>query len=180
MPANMPPDQIAIWRKVKDAVVSAALWLLIGWFSAAYYYRPTAVPCSRPVPAAVPVVPAPAPAPAPDPPAPAPPPALPAVAHKGHFTVSLIEPRYPSPASAAVRDQLAGENWMPLDTSYRSYTEGQNQLTALGFVPYFKSADLPIVFLQEDGPTGAPIIGSMKSPASADAVLSWVRGFRGP
>lgn len=110
----------------------------------------------------------------------APAPIAQAPAHKGHFTVSYIEPRYPSPASAAVRGQLAGEDWAALDATFRSYTEGQGQLTTLGFVGHFRSADLPIAFLQEDGPGGAPIIGSFRSPASGDAVLAWVKEFRGP
>jgi hypothetical protein len=97
----------------------------------------------------------------------------------GHFTVSYIEPKYPSPTSAAVRDGLAKVKATGIDTTYRSYVEGQEQLTTLGFTTYFKSADLPIVFLQEDQAAGSPIIGSMKSPASAEAVVSWVRGFRG-
>jgi hypothetical protein len=94
--------------------------------------------------------------------------------------VSYIEPRYPTPASAAVRDGLAQVKATGIDTTYRSYVEGQQQLTSLGFTPHFKSSDLPIVFLQEDTPAGSPIIGSLKSPASADAVVKWVLGFRGP
>jgi hypothetical protein len=170
----MGPDQVVVWRKVKDAITTAALWLLIGWFSAAYYYRslqPAAVPFPSPAPAPV-GPPAPALPPAPAPPA--------APVHTGHFTLSYIEPKYPSPASAAVRDGLAQVKATGIDTTYRSYTEGQTQLTTLGFTPYFTTADLPIVFLQEDGPTGSPIIGSMKSPASAEAVVAWVQGFRGP
>jgi hypothetical protein len=93
--------------------------------------------------------------------------------------VSYIEPRYPSPASAAVRDGLAQVKATGIDTTYRSYIEGQEQLTTLGFTPHFKSADLPMVFLQEDTPAGSPIIGSLKSPATADAVVKWVLGFRG-
>lgn len=116
-----------------------------------------AAPISAPV---VPVAPAPAP-------------------HMGHFTVSYIEPKYPSPTSAAVRDGLAKVKATGIDTTYRSYVEGQEQLTTLGFTAYFKSADLPIVFLQEDQAAGSPIIGSLKSPPSAEAVVAWVRGFRG-
>lgn len=115
--------------------------------------------------------------PAPRPVAPAP--IAQAPAHKGHFTVSYIEPKYPTQASAAVRDGLAKLKATGIDTTYRSYIEGQAQLTTLGFVPYFKPADLPIVFLQEDQPGGSPIIGSLKSPASADAVVAWVQEFRG-
>ena len=163
----MEPDKVAVFRKVKDALTSAALWLLVGWFSAAYYYR--SLP---PAPVPVPVAP-PAPVPAPAPIAPA------APVHGGHYTVSYIEPKYPSPASAAVRDGLAQVKATGIDTTYRSYIEGQQQLTTLGFDRYFKSADLPMVFLQEDGPTGAPIIGSLKSPASAEEVVAWVKGFRG-
>jgi len=170
----MQPDSVAVFRKVKDAITTAALWLLIGWFSAAYYYR-SLPPAPVPIPAPAPVPdgpPAPVPAPAPIAPA--------APVHMGHFTVSYIEPKYPSPASAAVRDGLAQVKATGIDTTYRSYVEGQTQLTTLGFDRYFKSGDLPIVFLQEDGPSGSPIIGSLKSPASADAVIQWVKGFRGP
>jgi len=121
--------------------------------------------------------PRPAPSPAP---LPAPPPApAPVAAHTGHFTVSYIEPRYPSPASGAVRDGLAKTDWTPLDATYRSYTEGQSQITSLGFTPHFKTSDLPIVMLQEDGPSGSPIIDKLKSPPSAEAVVNWVKGFRG-
>ena len=168
----MQADQVVVWRKVKDAVATAALWLLIGWGSAAYYYR--SVPMAPTCPAAA--------APVPAPPAPAPPPAPVAPSapvHAGHFTISYVEPRYPSPASAAVRQQLAAVTWSDLDATYRSYTEGQSQLATLGFDRYFKPADLPILFLQEDGPTGAPIIDQMKAPASAESVVSWVKGFRG-
>jgi len=110
--------------------------------------------------------------PAPDPPAAA-------TAHTGHFTVSYVEPRYPSPASAAVRDGLARIKATGIDTTYRSYVEGQTQLATLGFTAHYKPADLPIVFLQEDQAGGSPIIGSLRSPASADAVVAWVKGFRG-
>jgi hypothetical protein len=99
--------------------------------------------------------------------------------HTGHFTLSYIEPKYPMPASAQVRDQLAGENWTAIDATYRSYTDGQSQLTSLGFTRCYAAADLPIAFLQEDQAAGSPIIDKMKSPASADAVVAWVKGFRG-
>ena len=166
----MQSDQVLVLRKLKDAATTAALWLLIGWGSAAYYYRslPPA-PVAPPAPIQAPV------------PAPAPP-VLPAApvhsGHSGHFTVSYIEPKYPTPASAAVRDGLAQVKATGIDTTYRSYTDGQAQLTTLGFDRYFTPADLPIVFLQEDQPNGSPIIGSLKSPASADAVVTWVKGFR--
>jgi hypothetical protein len=169
----MAIESVVVWRKVKDTVATAALWLLVGWGCASYYYRALAPPL------VVPPVPAVQPAPAPLPPAPAPPPAPATPVHAGHFTVSYVEPKYPSPASAAVREGLAKVKASGIDTTYRSYTEGQTQLTTLGFTAYFKSADLPMVFLQEDQVGGAPIIGSLKSPASAEAVVRWVQGFRG-
>jgi hypothetical protein len=170
----MGPESPPVWRQVRDWIQTAALWLLIGWFSAAFYYRSL-----QPAPV---LIPSPAPAPV-GPPAPdlLPVPVAPAgVSHKGHFTVSYIEPRYPSPASAAVREGLAAVKSTGIDTTYRSYIAGQTQLTTLGFTAYFTPADLPMVFLQEDQAGGSPIIGTMKSPASADAVVSWVKGFRGP
>ncbi len=171
----MNPENVVVWRRVKDGITTAALWLLIGWFSAAYYYRIPLPPAALPIPSPAPApVGPPAPVPLPAPVAPA------APAHTGHFTVSYIEPKYPSPASAAVRDGLAQVKSTGIDTTYRSYTEGQTQLTTLGFTSYFKTSDLPIVFLQEDTANGSPIIGSMKSPASAEAVVNWVKGFRGP
>lgn len=100
-------------------------------------------------------------------------------AHTGHFTVSYIEPRYPTPASAAVRDQLAGTDWRALDATFRAYTHGQQELTDLGFVTHYSTADLPLCFIQEAGPAGAPLVGTPLKPASAAAVLGTVKGLRG-
>lgn len=152
------------FHRIADAVQVAALWFLLGFLTGH-----SLAPAPR-------LEPLPAPAPQRDPlekPRPAP------VHHTGHFTVSYLEPRYGSPASAAIRDQLAGADWKPLDCTFRSYTDGQAELKTLGFTPHFTSADLPLVFIQETGPQGAPIIDTIRSPATAAAVLTRIQELRG-
>jgi hypothetical protein len=112
-------------------------------------------------------------------PAPAPAPVPPAVKHTGHFTVSLIEPKYTRADVAAIRHDLAGFDWATLDTSFRGYSDGQEQVTSLGFGTQFTPADLPIVFVQETQPSGAaPIIDRMK-PTSAAVVIDRIKALRG-
>jgi hypothetical protein len=102
------------------------------------------------------------------------------IPYGGHLTVTLIEPLYASPAAAAVRDSLAAVDWHGMDTTFRAYTHGQDELEALGFVSRYTTADLPIAFIQQTRPTGgAPIIDEIKSPASADVVVNRVKELRG-
>jgi hypothetical protein len=116
-------------------------------------------------------------------PAPVPSPVRPvsAAKHTGHFTVSYIEPVYPSPASTAVRHDLAGVDWGGLDTTFRAYTHGQEQLQTLGFSTLYVAADLPMVFVQETNASGAaPIVPPpLRSPATADVVVARVKELRG-
>jgi hypothetical protein len=151
--------------KILDAVQIAVLWFALGLVAGQSipHVSPRLAPAPLPAPA-----PATKPAPRPH-----------TVAHAGHFTISYIEPRYGSPASAAVRDGLAGVDWKPLDCTFRSYVEGQEELKTLGFVPRFTASDLPVLFVQESGPKGAPIIDTVKGPASAAAVLTRIQELRG-
>jgi hypothetical protein len=149
---------MTIWDTWSRRLYAASTYILIGWVAAGYF-KPVSV-APRPV----------------APPAPIP---IAATKHTGHFTVSYIEPRYGSPASAAVRDDLAALDWHALDTTFRAYTEGQDELKTLGFVSHFASTGLPVCFVQETGPKGAPIIATVEGPASAAVVVSTVKGLRG-
>jgi hypothetical protein len=101
------------------------------------------------------------------------------VQHTGHLTVSLIEPRYTRADIAAVRHDLAGFDWANLDATFRGYSDGQDQVQALGFTAHYTPADLPIVFIQETQPSGAaPIIDRIK-PGSAAVVIDRVKELRG-
>jgi hypothetical protein len=94
--------------------------------------------------------------------------------------VSFIEPLYPSPAAAAIRHDLAAYDWAGLDTMFRAYTDGQQELKTLGFTSHYVPADLPIVFVQETMPNGsAPLVGAPIKPTSAAQVVSHVKGLRG-
>jgi hypothetical protein len=145
--------------KLEGSIYAAVTYILIGWVAAGYF---------RPVPP----VPGPVPPPAPV--------AIRPAKHTGHLYVSYIEPRYGTPTSAAVRDALAGTDWSKLDATFRSYTDGQDELTTLGFDKHFEAADLPEVFIQESGPKGAPIIATVNGPASASIVLARIKELRGP
>ena len=163
---------IEILHKVRDAICVSALWFFAGFLVCYVEVRPTGPP---PQPSPAPIVqPVPAPAPAP---APAPQP-IP-VKHTGHLYLSYIEPRYGTPASAAVRDDLAAIDWHALDATFRAYVDGQEELTTLGFLKPIQETGLPAAFIQESGPKGAPIIGTVEGPASAAVVLSTVKGLRG-
>jgi hypothetical protein len=164
-------------RGMRDALFVAFFWLVIGiclgWWlhSDGRGQRPEPdPPLSPPSPVHVaPPVPAPAP---PPPPAPA--------KHDGHLTISYIEPLYTSPEAAALRDTLARFDWRAHGGTFRSYTDGEDDLTRLGFAGLYKPADLPIVYVQETLPDGkAPIIaGPIKSP-TLDQLRSILRGLRG-
>jgi hypothetical protein len=120
-----------------------------------------------------------APRPTLSPPIPAPAPAV-KPQPRGHFTVSYIDQVHSKPASAAVRDSLAAADWAGLDATFRAYTHGQDELTALGFATLYVAADLPTVFIQETRPDGrAPIIDQIRAPASAELVLTHVTALRG-
>jgi hypothetical protein len=149
-------------------VYAATTWLLVGWIAAWWYFSPRApvgLPLTPPAPVG-PVVKPPAPV-------------LTPVRHTGYLIVSHIEKIAVTPAAAAVRDQLGRVDWASLDATFRSYTEGQVKLTELGFTRYFQSADLPLVFIQESTPAGAPIIKRISSPASAEEVLRTIKELRG-
>jgi hypothetical protein len=158
--------------KIYGVVAAAVAWFLIGFVVA----RELA-----PAPAPAPI---PAPAPAPSPPilAPSPPPPPPIVRHTGHLTVSYIEPIHVKPSGIVARHQLAGVDWASMDASFRAYTDGQDELHTLGFDRHYTAADLPLVFIQETGPTGqAPIIPPpIHAPASAQVVVDRVKELRGP
>jgi hypothetical protein len=99
--------------------------------------------------------------------------------HSGRLTVSLIEPRYTRADIAAVRHDLAGFDWLSLDATFRGYSDGQDQVQALGFTAHYTPDDLPIVFVQETQPSGAaPIIDRIK-PSSAAVVIDRVKELRG-
>jgi hypothetical protein len=99
--------------------------------------------------------------------------------HSGHLTVSLIEPRYTRADIAAIRHDLAGFDWASLDATFRGYSDGQDQVQALGFTAHYTPDDLPIVFIQEMQPSGsAPIIDRIK-PSSAVVVINRVKELRG-
>jgi len=146
------------WREYIQAAVT---WFALGFAVATGYHQPAGPPV--PVPdRPVPTVPVPV-----------------ALKHNGHFTISYIEPRYPSPASAAVRNDLANTDWHALDATFRAYTLGQAELTTLGLDKHFDPANLPIALIQETGPKGAPIVATVAGPASAGDVLGTVKGLRG-
>jgi hypothetical protein len=174
-----------IFRDIQLAVLSAVAWGAVG-FATARWLEPGVSPSLPPAPQPPPVVqpaPVPAPVPAPTPPAPAPSP-VPvgpaAVKHTGRLTVSWINSRYPTPAQAAIRDDLASVDWKAHDAMFRSYVDGQEELKSLGFAGLYKPDDLPIVFVQETQNGKAPLIGEpIRSPASAGAVLAHVKGLRG-
>jgi hypothetical protein len=150
-------------RWIRNAFATAALWFMVG-FGLGVYIAPRAAPI-RPAPVPVPV---PIPAPADT------------VNVRGHLTVSLIEPLYVSPATAAIRNDLAATNWSGLDTTFRAYTHGQSELDALGFTSHYTTADLPIVFFQETLPSGsAPLVPPPLKPLSAAAVIDHVKELRG-
>jgi hypothetical protein len=95
------------------------------------------------------------------------------------LTVSLIEPKYTRADIAAIRHDLAGYDWGSLDTSFRGYSDGQEQVQALGFTTHYTTADLPLVFIQETQPSGAaPIVDRIK-PSSAAVVIDRVKRLRG-
>ena len=156
------------FRRIRDAIATAALWFLVG-FGSALLIAP------RP-PAPAPAPPSTKPAPAPEP-IPAP---VDTVRTHGHLTVSFIEPFYPSPAVATIRHDLAAYDWAGLDTMFRAYTHGQAELNTLGFTSHYAVSDLPIVFVQETLTNGsAPLVGAPIKPTSADQVINHVKGMRG-
>jgi hypothetical protein len=140
---------------LRGAIIGAfCVGLGLGFAAAWYASAPVPAPTSRPPAAAVP--------------------------YGGHLTVTYVDQLYAAPAAAAVRDSLAGVDWRVLDTTFRAYTHGQDELKTLGFTTRYSTADLPIVFIQVTQPTGqAPIIDEMKGPTSADVVVNRVKALRG-
>jgi hypothetical protein len=109
---------------------------------------------------------------------PAPAPKAKPVAHTGHFTVSYVDAVHPTVASATTRGGLAAFDWPSIDATFRAYTLGESAIEELGFSRVLVGEDLPIAFVQETGPSGAPIVQTIRHPGSAEQVWTEVTVLR--
>jgi hypothetical protein len=151
-PVTGPAGVYTVTTSGPTRITSGAGWVLLQWSDG-----PDVGPLPKP-PSPIPVKPA---------------------QHTGHLTVSLIEPRYTRADIAAVRHDLAGYDWATLDATFRGYSDGQDQVQALGFTAHYTPDDLPIVFVQETQLSGsAPIIDRIK-PSSAAVVIDRIKELRG-